>query len=316
MQSAMRMTRPQPARQASVGYVMTWVAVAVGGLAYLTVAAARPDLLSTVLPIADPAQEQIVAGRTAADVSDEIATLRKWVHDLQHEVAATRSALNDQALIAQQLSQRVAIAEDRLTRAPREVATEAAQPKAPPQRVQVRQLTPPPKAEPPRAALPDLPPAPGQAEQNVAALPPMPGTSVRILNQQETSPVVTGSLPEPAASSSSAASAQPPVPPAAVIGPAKVVPATPKASAPRGIVIGSSDSLETLRSRWGELSARNSADLSGLSPRYKLAADGRQAPFSLLAGPFDSPAAAQRACASLRAKGVACQVGDYAGSSL
>lgn len=316
MQGAMRMTRPQPARQASVGYIMTWVAVAVGGLAYLAVAAARPDLLSTVLPMADPAQEQIVAGRTAADVSDEIATLRKWVHDLQHEVAAAKGALNDHALVAQQLAQRVAVAEDRLMRGPREAVTEVIQPKAQPQRVQVKQTTPAAKAEP-RAALPDMPPVPGQSEQQkLAALPPMPVTSVRVLNQQETSAVVTGSLPEPAPSAPATQPLSQPAQPAAVIGPAKVVTAPPKATTPRGIVIGSSDSLETLRTRWGELSTRNSADLSGLSPRYRLAADGRQAPFSLLAGPFDSPAAAQRACANLRTKGVACQVADYAGSSL
>jgi hypothetical protein len=314
MQGAMRMTRPQPARQASVGYVMSWVAVAVGGLAYLAVAGARPDLLSTVLPIADPAQEQIVAGRTAADVGEEVATLRRWVHDLQHELAATKSALNDHVIVAQQLAQRVAIAEDRLGRTVREVVTET-QPKAQPQRIQVKQLTPPSKAEPPRAALPDVPPPPGQPEQSIAALPPMPGASVRVLNSQETSPVVTGSLPDTAPAALAP-------PPATVSAPPKVVmappppAAQPKTSAPRGIVIGSSDSLETLRTRWSELSTRNSADLSGLSPRYKLAADGRQAPFSLLAGPFDSPAAAQRACASLRSKGVACQVGDYAGSSL
>lgn len=318
MQGAMRMTRPQPARQASTGYVMSWVALAVGGLAYLAVAAARPDLLSTILPIADPAQEQIVAGRTVTDVGDEVATLRRWVHDLQHELAATKSALNDQVNVSQQLAQRVAMAEDRLARAPRDVVTEVL-PKGQPQRVQVKQLTPPAKPEGPRATLPDGAAEQSQPKQSVAAaqpgLPPAPGPTVRVINGQETSPMVTGALPEavlvpPAAPPAVAAQA-----PATVIGPAKVVAAQPKTGAPRGIVIGRSDSLETLRVRWAELSSSNSADLSGLSPRYTLAADGRQAPFSLLAGPFDSPAAAQRACTSLRAKGVACQVGDYAGSS-
>jgi hypothetical protein len=301
---------------------LSWVALAVGGLGYLAVAAARPDLLSTILPIADPSQEQIVAGRTAADVSDDIATLRKWVHDLQHEVAATKSALNDQVVYAQQLAQRITIAEDRVTAPVREAVTEAP-PKGQPQRVQVKQLTPPAKAPQPRAALPDLPPIPGLSPQSVASMPPAAAPNVRVLNGQEVSPVVTGSLPASDLSVPALTSPNLNVPPTAasspaastVIGPAKVVPAQKKAAAPRGIVIGRSDSLETLRLRWGELSTRNSADLSGLSARYKLAADGRQSPFSLLAGPFDSPAAAQRACANLRAKGVACQMSDFAGSS-
>ena len=148
MQVGTRMTRSSSARQASNAYLLSWVAVAAGGLAYLGVAAARPDLLSIILPVWEPSPEQVIAGRNGSDVADELATLRKWVHDLQHEVAATKSALNDQLQQSQVMAQRLTIAEDRLSPV-RDARSDAAA-KAALQRLQAR---PPAKAEPPRAAL-------------------------------------------------------------------------------------------------------------------------------------------------------------------
>ena len=99
-------------------------------------------------------------------------------------------------------------------------------------------------------------------------------------------------------------------------GQAKVTAAPPApAGAARGIVIGNSESLEALRARWGDLSTRNAGELRELAPRYRLATDGRPAPFSLLAGPFGTNDDAQRTCANLRAKGVTCRVSDYSGSA-
>ena len=291
MQVGTRMTRSSSARQASNAYLLSWVAVAAGGLAYLAVAGARPDLLSIILPISDQSQDQVIAGRTDPDVADELASLRKWVHDLQHEVAATRSALNDQLVETQVMAQRLAVAEDRLTPV-REVRVEAAA-KSPLQRLPVRPSA---KTEPPRAALPAASPP-----QEVAAAPPSSGPAVKVINAETPSPIVTGSLP---ATSGKALGG---------FGQTKVVAAPP--GRPRGILIGSSESLENLRARWAELSTSNAGDLRELTPRYRLATDGRQAPFALLAGPFGTNDDAQRTCANLKAKGVACRVSDYSGSA-
>ncbi len=307
MQVGTRMTTSSSARQASNAYLLSWVAVAAGGLAYLGVAAARPDLLSIILPVLDQSAEQVIAGRNGSDVADELATLRRWVHDLQHDVAATKSALNDQLQQSQAMSQRLTIAEDRLS--PVRDARSESSAKAALQRLQAR---PPAKAEPPRAALPPsaqtAPQTPPQTQDVAAVAQPQPaaGPAVKVINAAPVSSIVTGSLPETPAVEAAPAG----------FGPAKVTPAPPApAGAPRGILIGSSESLEALRSRWGELSARNAGELRELAPRYRLATDGRQAPFSLLAGPFGTNDDAQRTCANLRAKGVTCRVSDYSGSA-
>ena len=74
MQVDARASRAGPLRQASSAYLMSWVAMAAFGLGYIGVAATRPDLLGAILPLAEPAQEQVVAGRAAADIADELAT--------------------------------------------------------------------------------------------------------------------------------------------------------------------------------------------------------------------------------------------------
>ena len=292
--------RQSSARQASNAYLLSWVAVAMGGLAYLGVAAVRPDLLSAVLPIVDPAQEQAGVGRTPSDVVEEVASLRRWVNDLQHEVAGTKGVLKEHAALTQTMAQRLAAAEDRLPPL-REVGTKAGL-----QRQQGRQSAGP---EPVKAAV-------AVAADPVKEVPPFQTSTtagvanIKVLNTPATSTITTGSLPgaagdTPAATSSQGFAA------AKVIGTAPA----PAATSPRGIVIGNSDSLETLRVRWGELSSRNGDALKDLSPKYKLAGDGRQAPFSLVAGPFGSNADATKTCAALKANGVACRVSDFGGSA-
>ena len=141
-------------------------------------------------------------------------------------------------------------------------------------------------------------------------MPAEPGPNAvvpKVLNAAvATSNITTGSVPQPATAAA----------PAAGFGPAKVTAAAPAAATgPRAIVIGATDSLDSLRVRWGELTERNAEELKALAPRYRLAADAKGAPFTLLAGPFESNADATRTCNALRAKGVACRVGDYTGSA-
>lgn len=282
--------RAATARPAVSLYLMSWVAVAAFGLGYIGVAATRPDLLGAILPLAEPVGDQAGIGRSSSDLADEIASLRKWVHELQHELAATRSTLQEQVAHSSAIVQRLAAAEERLG-ALREVR-DAKEPlvRTPAPRVPGRAQAPVPEAV--------------RVGQAGAADSPSVASSVNVINGPAAQ-IATGSVPDAAAR----AAAGPATP---AFGPAKVAAAP---TSPRGIEIGTADSLDGLRAKWGELTGRNAAALGGLSPRYRLSADGRSAPFTLLAGPFESSAEATKVCNSMRASGVACRVGAYSGNA-
>ncbi len=326
MQVDARMGPVPQGRQASSAYLLSWVAVAAFGLGYIAVAATRPDLLGAILPLAEPQQEQAVAGRTAADISDELATLRKWVHDLQHELAAARNTIQDQAAQNVAIVQRLTTAEERIAAVKED---QAAQNVAIVQRLttaeeriaavkEIRASEPPPAGRPatavqrlqrgaqaPAATAPAVSSsAPKQQEQAPVIAAPLsvdqPGQgagNVRVLNS--TSQIATGSVPDASAATAAAAAQAKPAPP----------------PSPRAVEIGSFDSLDGLRSRWSDISGRNSEVLGSMAPRYRLAADGRATPFTLLAGPFETTADATKACTALRAKGVPCRVGAFGGNS-
>ncbi len=281
-------------RSAANMYLTSWVAVAAFGLGYIGVAATRPDLLGAILPLAEPASDQTVAGRTSGDLADEIASLRKWVHDLQHELAATKSTLQEQVAHSSAIVQRLAAAEERMGGV-RDVRDPAVRTPAP--RIQGRALAP---ASPGADAAAKT----AQATQ----LEPNSGANLKVINGGAVQ-IATGSVPDVTASAAGGTAATTPG-----FGPPRVAPATPP-TGPRAIEIGSGESLEALRSKWSELTGRNGDVLGDLSPRYRLAADGRSAPFTLLAGPFETPADATRTCNALRAKGLACRVGAYGGNA-
>lgn len=285
--------RAAASRPATSLYLMTWVAVAAFGMGYIGIAATRPDLLGAILPIAEPATEQSAAGKSSGELTDEIAALRKWVHELQHELAATRSTLQEQVVHSGAVMQRLAATEERLTMLLEVRDTQPPAARTPAQRV------------PARAQAPVV--APSRAAQAApATVAPDGGAGIANLNviNGASSAIATGSVPEAAVRPSPAPTS---------FGPAQVVPAP---ANPRGIEIASGESLDNLRTKWGELASRDARTLGALSPRYRLSADGRAAPFTLLAGPFGNSAEAARACTALRAKGIACRVGPYAGNSL
>lgn len=290
MQVEASAARASQGRQASSLYLMTWVAVAAFGLGYIGVATTRPEILGAILPLAEPQQEQATAGRQANDLADEIVSLRKWIHELQHELAATKSTLQEQVAHSSSIVQRLAAAEERLVtlREVREPAT-----KLPPPKVQTRAQAPVPAPAQAASAEQTQKTAQSWAPENPT------NSNVRVLNTAA-APIATGSVPDPGATPGS--------PPAR---------APQAAATPRAIEIGSADSIDDLRSKWGEIAGRNGAVLGAASPRYRLSADGRPQPFTLLAGPFETPADATRACNALRAKGVACRVGGaFAGNAL
>lgn len=289
-----RTTRQNRAAKASAAYMYSWMVVAAGSLAYVGVAMTRPDVIASILPIAETAAEQSGGGRVVADLADEIASMRKWIHDMQHELAATRGAVQEQNAHTAQLLQRIASAEERIA-VLREARAEVPPARGAPQ-----------KAKGATQALAPETPAPAQ-QQVVSAAPAGPGgqdaaraasadvANVRVINPNSASaPIVTGSV-------------APPVPAA--------VPKQAVQGAPRGIEIASADSLEDLRTKWGDIAGRNPDVVGDLSPRYRLSTDGRRAPFALVAGPFASTAEAAKTCAALKAKGVVCRVSDFAGSA-
>lgn len=288
--------RAATGRSAANIYLASWVAVAALGLGYIALAATRPDVLGTILPLAE-AQPDQGSTRSTSHLADELTTLRRWLHELQHELAATKSTLQEQVIHSSTLLQRLAATEDKLSvlKEVREPAAKspAATPRLP-SRAQGPALTPAPvnvaeaaaKAAPPSTA-PALPSAELVANTG----------NVKVINAPTAAATIaTGSVPE--------AVAPPPAPSA------------PKAQASaRAIEIGSAESLDALRARWGDLTGRNGEVLAALAPRYRLAADGRAAPFTLLAGPFATSDDALRTCNTLRSRGVTCRVGAYSGNA-
>jgi septal ring-binding cell division protein DamX len=116
----------------------------------------------------------------------------------------------------------------------------------------------------------------------------------------KTAPIATGAIPPPPA--------------------APVAFSAPKVSAPAprtlGIELSGGESLEALRLGWDQLARQHGQVLRGLSPRYRTAIQGEEQPLRLVAGPFASQADANRACAQLRSKQVACRVGAFTGNAL
>lgn len=85
-------------------------------------------------------------------------------------------------------------------------------------------------------------------------------------------------------------------------------------SRPTGLLVASGPSLDSIRLSWSVLSQNHGNVLGALEPRILPAGDGSA--FQLIAGPFASDADAQKACASLKARGVGCRPAEYAGAPL
>jgi SPOR domain len=132
------------------------------------------------------------------------------------------------------------------------------------------------------------------------------------------SPIVTGSLPPTdAAPAPAKAAASARARPATVAAQPKRQPGTataaPAATGARfGVQLGSDASLDEARATWAVSSGR-APSLEQLQPRVvEMDALGSRS-YRLSAGPLPSRAEAQKVCAELKASGIACRVGGYAG---
>lgn len=83
---------------------------------------------------------------------------------------------------------------------------------------------------------------------------------------------------------------------------------------PAGLLVASGPSLDSIKLSWTVLNQNHAAVFGSLEPRIVPAADGSA--FQLVAGPFASDAEAQKACATLKARGVGCRPAEYTGAPL
>ncbi len=285
---------PTPASRKTIfsGYLIGWTALAAGSLGYLTVAAANPQLLTGLLPMA--AQPEREAEVVQQDLVQQVATLKKWVHSLQHDLAAAKSTIQTQKEAGDALQRRLADAEAKLAEQSGKMAS-AGEAKA----AQKAKPTPPRATANARSARPQKA---ASAARKVAARRPTT-SGVKVINPSNSaSAITTGSV------------AAPRRPPPARFGAAKV--SKPAVKGPVGIVVGSGDSLDTLRLHWAALTTANGRLLTKLAPRYRISANGSGNPFTLLAGPFGTTRQAEQTCARLKARGIACQTGRYVGNAL
>ncbi len=297
---------PRPARRIS-GYLVFWVLLATAAVGYLAVAALKPDLIISGLAPASEQQlaEPSAADRRTAELADELLMVRRWLTDLQRDFAETRATVMQQASTERLLADKVATIEDRIstqatkTEAPR---AEAAAPERPAASKTTTSLS---TEQVLKAmAAPETPsPPPSPPAQKVAAAPkaaPPAPKAPAARDATPAAPISTGTI-----------TARPATPPAA---PAKATETTPQRTL--GIELSGGESLEALRSGWDQLARQHTQVLGSLSPRYRTAVQGEEQPLRLVAGPFANQADANRACAVLRSKQVACRVGAFTGNAL
>ncbi|MFN3867993.1 MAG: hypothetical protein ACK4MF_02875 [Hyphomicrobiaceae bacterium] len=154
----------------------------------------------------------------------------------------------------------------------------------------------------PQPPLPERRPQPPALRQSVG-VPAGGGGPGGIVTGSVAAPVVAGSTDpatEPAASPVNFA--------AAVVT---------RENAPQsvGVRLTTGPSIDALRLSWSLLIERHGATLANLEPRY-VAGGSSLAPYSLIAGPIASDAAARKLCDDLRAKGIPCTVGTFTGNAL
>ncbi len=315
--------RQQPPKAFST-YQLAWVGLAAFSLGYLCVAAAKPELLASVLPI-DRGTDQRLANRAGSPgVDDQLTAMHGWIKDLRQDVAETKSAIarHEERLAAtekvlplavQQKTDAATTSADKLAArfsnesaipngtppvqaaAKPAQATKTAKSKEPTPR---RSVAAPPDKKAAKGPKPQ--PEAGFEETIAAAIKPEANPyNLRVLNSGQTSQITTGSVPP-------SRTATPAFPPAQI---------SRSNAQPQAIEIASAESLDALRNRWGEIRGRTPA-LRKLAPRYRITADGAGAPFRLLAGPFTEPGEAARACSQLKARGYSCALGYYTGTAL
>ena len=167
--------------------------------------------------------------------------------------------------------------------------------------------------------------------QAPAATPParIAGVEFSTPPQAPVRPFATATVAAPAAPATKAAARAAAASPTVAAAPVAKVPvndaltspirtgSVPPAAAPGrpvGLLVASGPSLDSIRLSWNVLSQNHGAVLSSLEPRILPTGDGSA--FQLIAGPFANDAEAQKACVSLKSRGVGCRSAEFAGAPL
>jgi hypothetical protein len=292
----------RPARRSLGGYFLFWVLLAIAAVGYLAVVATKPELIIARL---SPGEQQIAepaaVERRTSELADELLMLRRWLTDLQRDFAETRATVIQQASSEKSLAEKIATIEDRLASqdTKQDGKGETAKADTPPTdrpagtRANVSLGT--------EQVLKAMAGAPAERRADPAPAPALAAPKAAAPREPaKTAPIATGAIPQSPAA-------------AVAFGAPKVTTAAPRTL---GIELSGGESLEVLRLGWDQLARQHSQVLHGLTPRYRTATQGEEQPLRLVAGPFASQADANRACAQLRSKQVACRVGAFTGNAL
>jgi uncharacterized protein len=137
-----------------------------------------------------------------------------------------------------------------------------------------------------------------------------PAAAVQLLP----SSIETGSVARTVAPPSPPTAAAPVAAPVMINVAKAITPAAkPRSGGATAVQIAAGPSVDALRLNWMLLSDRHSNVLKPLEPRFVSDTVGV---YRLVAGPFASPADAQRACADLKARGASCQTTEFGGEAL
>lgn len=95
-------------------------------------------------------------------------------------------------------------------------------------------------------------------------------------------------------------------------------PQPPATSAGLGLRLARGASLEAIRLTWSLMNERHGAVLAGLEPRYVLVPgpNPSQPLYQLIAGPLIGAGEALQKCQDVSARGLPCEIGEYAGNAL
>ncbi len=277
------------------GYVLTWAALAVGSLSYLSVLAVR----SSDQPTSVTATTAAIQRETPLQVAQaEASKLKARLAEFQRDLAQFKGQLEvngqDRSIIAA-----LAAFEERFsTETGIAIAKSLPSTRAVMASVPTSTAAVVPVAPVASAIDPSLPVAQQPASVTPTVIARVNGPTLE-----------TGSL---------AASPKPAAPPAQVAAPVTFGPAVVKPEPkPLGVQLGSALTLDALRLTWSLLAESNGDALKPLLPHYSSSGTPEAGQvFDLVAGPVKSAADGRRICKALAARGVDCRVGPMGRAAL
>lgn len=81
------------AQQASVAYSISWLVAAALGSVYICWAASWPNLVGTKVQLVHQQRQQATDISQSSDITEGLLMVRKWMHELQRELASANSNL-------------------------------------------------------------------------------------------------------------------------------------------------------------------------------------------------------------------------------